>query len=149
MKTILLPSGENVFVSDDDYEYLSKLPWKMGSNGYPHLMITMHELIWWLHGNHRKKGHHVHHVDDNKLNNQRDNLVALSRSDHLATRPTKGWIERTDCRTPNAKRFHAQIKKDGKIEHLGHYYTAEEAQAAYLKRKAELFPDINLRIYPA
>lgn len=35
------------------------------------------------------------------------------------------------------KKYKAIIKQGGKLRHLGYFYTAEEAHAAYLKAKSE------------
>ena len=143
MKTIIMPCGSEVVVSDEDYDYLSTLPWKKCKTGYAYIMLSMHELVAILAGMERPKGHHIHHKDDNKMNNQRENLVSLNRSDHTATRPARGFNVYRDGR---CKPYHARVRKNGKNHAAGSFATEEEATAAYEKKKAELYPDMEIKV---
>lgn len=43
----------------------------------------LHRLIWEKFKGPIPKGHHIHHIDGNKLNNSIENLECMSHSDHL------------------------------------------------------------------
>ena len=44
--------------------------------------IRLHRYIWEKYNGEIPKGHHVHHKDKNKFNNNIDNLIVLSASEH-------------------------------------------------------------------
>lgn len=74
-------------LQDEDYERLNEYEWKLNKSGYAYRMqdgkrIYMHrevmadELEW------RSGAWEVHHLDQNKLNNQRYNLHVCDKTAH-------------------------------------------------------------------
>jgi len=45
--------------------------------------MYVHRLVWALGNGPIPAGHHIHHVDGNKLNNAPDNLVSMPAEEHL------------------------------------------------------------------
>jgi hypothetical protein len=85
-----------VLVDDEDYATVSKMPWayclgyattnrdyKERQKGGPR-KISMHKLLLKP-----PDGHHVHHINGNKLDNRRSNLMVMSASDHIKFHKSK------------------------------------------------------------
>lgn len=108
MKYITCKNGEKVMVDDEDYDFLSRFIWYMGSEldhgGYPccfiygkgntRKQIFMHQLVM-------SGAYGVDHIDQNKLNCQKSNL-------RLVTAQQNGWNtgKRARCsggRTPSSQ----------------------------------------------
>lgn len=86
MKEIVLASGHRSMVSDEDYDYLSRWKWKRHPQGYAartgyvdrkFVTLLMHRVITGA-----ARGEEVHHLNGNKLDNRRENLQLIGRSDH-------------------------------------------------------------------
>jgi len=45
---------------------------------------SLHRMIWQKHFGNIPKGHHIHHIDFNKLNNSIENLQCLTHKEHLS-----------------------------------------------------------------
>jgi len=57
--------------------------WRLSSGYYRRdITIFLHRHVWEKHFGKIPKGHHIHHKDGNKLNNDISNLECLSQSDH-------------------------------------------------------------------
>lgn len=83
----------------------------------------------------------VDHRNTDPLNNRRDNLRLATRSQNCANRglhsnSTSGH-KGVSWHKDNHK-WYARIYKDGKVNHLGYFDTAEEAFAAYCKAAPEI-----------
>jgi hypothetical protein len=91
MKIIKTNKQEEIFVDDEDYDWLSKHTWWYLSNGYAQTNIKhnnkwktklMHRLImgvtdrWTL----------VDHINNNKIDNRRSNLRVCNQSENLRNR---------------------------------------------------------------
>lgn len=86
---------------------------------------------------------HVDHIDGNTRNNCLENLrwCTPSMNAHnskLSTRNKSGLHGVSKCRN----RFRANIQAAGTKKYLGCYKTAEEAFAAYIKAKREVYPEL-------
>ena len=159
MKTIILRGGSECFVSDEDYDFLSRWKWKLNSNGYAcrnttvtlptgkvTRMILMNRLIA------RRMGMNideleVDHNDRNKLNNQRRNLTPRSHTHNAWNTVRKAGATgvRGVSFNKNRSLYYAQIRiGNGKRLRLGHYATIEEAKAAYDKAKQERDSNVGI-----
>ena len=81
----------------------------------------------------------IDHIDGNKLNNHIFNLRVVNSSQNQRNtdkyRNAKGYTK-----TASGK-YQAQIKINGKMEHLGSFDTEEEAHEVYLKKRNEIYKD--------
>lgn len=87
MKIQLTNSRNNVEVDEIDYDYLINLcKWNDDGNGYARTSILvedrmMHRIVAARMGL-DIGGKHVHHIDENPLNNRRHNLTVMTASEH-------------------------------------------------------------------
>jgi hypothetical protein len=73
----------------------------------------------------------IDHIDGNKINNHIDNLrIVNHQQNHFNRTTAKGYSFR---KTKN--KYHAQIRAEKKLKHLGYFNTEEEARQAYLNAK--------------
>ena len=120
----------------------------VSSNGYVVIRINgmlfkAHRLAWlYTHG--MWPDHQIDHINSDKRDNRIKNLRDVSRSVNLQnqTKPPKNntsgffgvsWHKRK-------KRWGAQIKVNGRKQHIGLFDTPEAAHAAYLVAKLRLHP---------
>lgn len=84
----------HALVDDEDYEYLSQWKWRLSHNGYAirservageNKIIRMHRIVL-----ERKLGHDdfedTHHINWNKIDNQRENLQAVTHQQNQCGR---------------------------------------------------------------
>lgn len=152
-------------VSVRDFAWATAYRWSLTTHGYPirrERGPTGHEVIVRLHRAVYQRQHPdvalatgpnsstvIHHVDKNKLNVTRGNLVQLLR------RRTNGPLGRKMQqrggepvsskykgvhRAGSNGRWAAQIQKDG-VRHTEYFYAELEAAEAILRMHYELFPD--------
>jgi hypothetical protein len=141
MKKIRLTQGLFAFVDDEDYERLSKFLWhvlKAGTKTYAvrkesgktkgRRTILMHREVVGL----SDENMQVDHIDQNGLNNTKDNLRVATAKQNRRNRG-RTIANKTGYKgvrpSKNGKRWVVFI--DG--EYLGTYDTAEEAATAYDK----------------
>jgi Rieske Fe-S protein len=131
MKQIMLSnSSEVALVDDDDYELAMKFSWYIDSNGYVAAVVKLHSLVM-------PSPDRTDHVNQNPLDNRRENLRHATRAQNRANTKTnrnnksgfKGVSIRQDSGRKN--KFEASIRFDGSSKHLGCFPTAEEAGMAY------------------
>ena len=90
------------------------------------------------------EGHVVDHRNGNGLDNRKENLRVVTRSQNMMNR---GKTRQNSTgykgvyKTGDSKRnpYSAKIQKDNEVYCLGHYKTAEEAAAVRKKKEEELF----------
>lgn len=87
----------------------------------------LHVYVWEHFNGKVPKGHHVHHADFNKANNEPDNLVLLGAKEHLALHGKSWSAERHEKQTkilvevaiPKAAEWHSS--ESGRSWHKKHY----------------------------
>jgi len=89
------------------------------------------------------EGHVVDHRNRNGLDNRKENLRVVTRSQNLMNRGktrqnTTGYKGAYNCGDSKLNPYTAKIEKDRIVYHLGHHKTAEEAARAYDKKAVEL-----------
>ena len=146
MKIIKLTNGKDALVDDDMYEQLKNYTW-FEMQG--HAATKIHYEIYMMH---RMVKHvmdsslDVHHIDENKLNNQAVNLLTLTKTQH-------GHYKKGFGKSPY--RGVSQIKKTGRwqararvtgvtYKHIGCFITQEQAAKAYDEFVYKLNPHAKL-----
>ena len=146
MKEIILSNNKGITIVDDgDYDMLSEYIWYYLKPGYcqTHIYlngkrtsITMHRFLL---GTYKNK--EIDHIDRDKLNNRRDNLRIVTKSQNKIN------VERRRLGTSKYKgvNFHkvsgkwqARVQKDKKREYLGLFKSENEAAEAYNKEVFKL-----------
>lgn len=107
-------------------------------NGYTRICINgkyyrRHRLIYVMHNGHIPNRLQIDHIDRNKSNDRIENLRAVTQQQNMFNKNVKGY---TFCNT--RKKFKAQIKVNGKLNHLGYYKKEDDARRAYINAKSEL-----------
>lgn len=140
MKKISLSQGKSAIVDDQDFEWLNNYTWCF-QHGYAkrniyingsyskkspkYKVIWMHRLI-----NKTPKGFDTDHIDRNKLNNQRNNLRTVTRSQNklnvgLSKKNTSGYLGVYFSKVES--KWKAQINWNGKRYSLGTFDNKKEA----------------------
>lgn len=131
-----------------DYPANSKKQWgdktgemagAIGTKGYyairiANTTINAHRLVWAMHYQEEPPAV-IDHINRDKTDNRIENLRALTHLENVQNWRGKGYS--VDKRSG---KYQAAISINGKVKWLGYYGTASEAEAAYLKAKAELHP---------
>lgn len=132
----------DVFVDDKDYDFVRQYNW-IFRNGYAatkigHRYQSMHRLIM---GVLPKDPTIVDHIDNNKLNNQRENLRKCDRFQNQQNRKTnrKNTLPKGIRKLPSG-RYNVRIQTYGERQIIGTFDTLEEAvdernRVAKLKHK--------------
>ena len=152
MRVILTKKGEEIFVSDEDFDYLNQFTWYVKKYKYTsyakrgHDGISMHREILGI----TDGSVIIDHVDHNGLNNQRENLRVANKSTNAMNKFCNGEIpyKGVSIRRQKQRYFHkgtgeyryaktkdsivARIKVNGKSITIGSgFKTIEEAALAY------------------
>jgi hypothetical protein len=82
MKEIFTGNGIKILVDDEDYERLMQYKWHLDKDGYAISFEGSHRFL--MHREVLKPAHGfiIHHLDGNKLNNQKLNLERLAENKH-------------------------------------------------------------------
>lgn len=134
MKQIKLTQGKLALVDDESFDYLNQFHWSYRSryasrakqlNGKRIGTIYMHRVV-----NNTPDGFDTDHINQNKLDNRKENLRTVTRSQNNFNSPppkdnksgTKGvfWHKQ-------AKKWWAYININSKRQSLGMYKTSLEA----------------------
>lgn len=134
MERVKLTQDKYALIDDEDLKLVSEYKWHYG-NGYAKRrdhkssLCRMHHLILPL-----KKGYMVDHINGNRLDNRRNNLRLVTKSQNMMNRGLQknsksgymgvSWHKKT-------KSWRAYIKKDRKQIYLGLYDTKIQAAKAY------------------
>lgn len=137
MKEIRLTQGKTALVDDEDYVYLSQWKWHY-SHGYAiraeivnnkQIKIYMHRFVMSA-----PKNVEIDHVNQNKLDNCKNNLRLATRKQNTfnvgkKSNNTSGY--KGVSFQKNANKWAAYIEVDGRKVHLGLFYNPIEAAYAY------------------
>lgn len=143
MREIKLTRGKVALVDDEDYEELNQYKWyalKQGNRFYAKRHIRNHQIS--MHHQVFGKpplGFVTDHIDDNGLNNQKDNLRFVTNRENLQYKninkssfyPGVYWEKRN-------MKWRARIRIDKYRKHLGYFTNEEEAAQAYRDALEEL-----------
>lgn len=106
-----------------------------------------HHIIWTLHYGLIPPEREIDHIDINSTNNRINNLrLVISSENHKNKRARGKIMYKGVCHC--GRKYRAQIKIDGKREHIGYFYTPEEAARAWDRAAAKVgrtdlnFPDL-------
>lgn len=82
----------------------------------------LHQEIWKAAYGPIPEGHHIHHRDEDTLNNELDNLVALPGFDHLSNHAKAQPIEEARARMDHARAFASDwhSSEEGRAWHRKH-----------------------------
>lgn len=100
--------------------------------------VRLHRMVMErVFGRPLERTEEVDHKDRNKLNNCRENLRIVSKSQNMHNRPkpisnTSGY-KGVRFKPNRNKSWEARIYVNGLCKHLGHYSTPSEASIAYIK----------------
>lgn len=133
MKIIKTTKGEDILVSDEDYEWLNVRKWSLNSKGYAvagfkEKVLRMHRVIMQA-----ETGQLINHINRNRADNQRENLRFATHG--LNSRNRKGasssglnWNARYEAWYVSIK-----ITVEGKLKKisLGYFKEEDEASKAY------------------
>jgi hypothetical protein len=145
-RTIKTKKGQEIKVSEVDYEKVSKQAWHV-QNGYVRgcinrtSKITMHKLLM----GEPPQGMEIDHINRDKLDNRRENLRFVTKSENAHNRGMGTgcvWYE------PRLSKWRAEIRENGKKKHLGVFLTEEEARSAYIAAKILLMPRQTSQLLP-
>jgi len=145
MKYINLSQGYKAIVDDEDYEYLNLFKWNVRivnntqyakrSQRLPNATtIQMHRQILNV-----ESGFMVDHINGNGLDNRKENLRIVTRSQNLmnSKKPKTGKTSKYKGvnfykGSKNAtKCWRAEIRLNGKSIYLGAFYSEKDAAIAY------------------
>jgi hypothetical protein len=151
IKEIKLTNSTEVVavVDDEDYERINQHKWQLSPKGYViryigdtwnRGQIRMHNEILELPPN---SG--VDHINQMKWDNCKHNLRIVTHSVNQQNRIIGGKSS-TGFKGVSRHRlkFRAQIQKDGRLESIGVFTSAQEAADAYDKRALELYGEAAL-----
>jgi hypothetical protein len=134
---ITLPDGRYALCDREDFNYLSRFRWALGSPAsgqmYPvtqigNTKIPMHRMVI----GHVGKLNEVDHINRDGFDNRKCNLRVCSRSQNLRNRDAKKGRSRFKGVWPtDSGRWRAHIKVEGKRISLGTFEREEQAAAAY------------------
>ena len=134
---IKLSQGKYATVDKDDHEWLSQWKWHVSKDGYARRNICKNKK-WntiWMHRliNDTPEGLDTDHINRNKLDNRRKNLISATRSQNKlngnAHKDNKTGIKGVSW-NKIAKKWVARICVNYKDINIGFYETFEEAVIA-------------------
>lgn len=145
--SIVLSTGQICFIDAADWAFISQWKWQLNSKGYAcrrpttfggkHKTILMHRLIM------STPPHlEVDHINHNKLDNRRDNLRNVTRSQNhlnrsISKRNTSGVAGVIFDKIRN--RWRASIRVNCKTKELGRFVKLEDAIAARMMAEKEIW----------
>lgn len=147
-------SGTSLFalVDDEDWDKVKEWTWCLNKDGYVVATVfRQHTSIHRLVMGHGPGDPDLHHKDQNKLNNQKYNLIQCSDSQNNAMRGKpknntsgyKGVVWRKD-----RQKWWARVMKDKKWHCAGTFTDIEQAARAYDKLAKLLFGDFACLNFP-
>lgn len=148
MKKIYTHEGDEIFVDDDDFEFLSKFRFRTRSRGSLNVRPVLHggsigpqHLILGF----AEKGKVIDHIDRNPFNNQRSNLRIATQAENSRNKKKKSSVSHSKYKGVSwnriAGKWQVGISCNGKKIHVGLFGSEIEAARAYNKKAIELFGD--------
>jgi len=148
MKEIQLTKGYVALVDAEDFEWLSQFTWRViKPGGYIYAtsringrFVYLHRLVMSV----TDKNIYVDHIDQNTLNNIKSNLRTCTKAENHRNgrmRPNNKSGYRGVHWVGPCKRWHVQIKQDGKTKYLGRFTDLIIAAKAYNKAAKEIHGD--------
>ena len=125
---------------DDDYVWLSQIKWGFSRSGYAQYgSLFAHRIIAKT-----PKGFHTDHINQNKLDNRKENLRIATHSQNRANnsfsiRNTSGFKGVSKA----GKRWRATITVKNKPIYIGVFDDPAEANLAYQKKAQEIFGEFS------
>ena len=138
MKRIKLTQGKFAVVDDENYEYLNQFSWYVTSNGYARRTIRRGKKNQYIRMHNEiigtQKNKETDHINRNKLDNRKDNLRIVTRSENslnkdLQKNNTSGY--KGISWNKKEKKWYSCIKINEKTVSLGRY---KSIQGAWLAR---------------
>ncbi len=136
MKYIELTQGKRAIVDDEDFDYINQWKWCLSTRGYAERsfklngksrIIKMHRLIM----NFPKE---IDHIDNNRLNNQKNNLRIVSRSQNRTNSGLRSdnvsGKKGVSLSKPSGK-YVAQVQFNKGRAYLGSFENIHHAALAY------------------
>jgi hypothetical protein len=109
--------------------------------GFEGTLHRAHRLAWaYVHG--KAPEGHIDHINRNKTDNRISNLRCVSASENSQNilRIRRGKVQHGIDFNSRTNRYRARISVDGRRLCLGHFATADEAQATYIAAKLRMHP---------
>ena len=122
--------GGIALVSKEDYDELSKYAWHQTDTGYA--MGTINNILKYMHRviKNEPKGKVVDHINENRLDNRRENLRILTRSKNGENKRKQ---ENTTskyygvCFKKDKKKYEVTIRHDNEPRYLGSFINEIDA----------------------
>lgn len=145
LKRIKLTKGYAI-VDDDDYETIRQYRWHL-SNGYACRTYVLNgkKAYCYMHRqiNNTPIGLYTDHINGNKLDNRRNNLRVVTKSQNSANSSKRSDNLSSNYRgvrrNTASSTFMARIRKDGIVYYIGSFKTQLEAATAYNEKALQLF----------
>ncbi len=146
MKRIPLTKGKYAIVDNEDYHYLSRFKWSfVNTSGViscvtqiSNTSIYMHQMILPA-----KKVHYWKHINNNNLDNRKQNLELISANHrrHLGHKKVLGASKYRGVQNSSPNTWRVVIQKDKKRHVVGIFKKIEEKKAAlaYNEKALELY----------
>ena len=135
MKKIKLTQGKFALVDDEDFEKVNAYKWCFLRYARRTIYKNGIKKNWFLHWDiigQPERGFEVDHINQNKLDNRRNNLRIVTHSINQQNKPRGGGVGYTKKQYKGKIYYHAQKGNNGKVIYLGTYSTPELARQAYL-----------------
>lgn len=135
-KEIELTQGYKTLVDDIDFEYLSQFRWHLSGGYVKRNRISMHRIILERKlGRKLTPGEFPDHVDNNPLNNTRQNIRPCTHAQNMRNKSktrgqTSSQFKGVSLHSTGNK-WQSQIRADGKILYIGLFSDEELAAKAY------------------
>ena len=136
MKKIPLTKGKVALVNDEDFPLLSQWKWFAVQRGrYFHAGRRVQGIDWrwqtvYMHRQIMGFPECVDHINDNGLDNRRENLRPCTRGQNQY-RKRNGNPNRGIRQDPRTGKWRADIQVNGRKRFLGSFLTTSEASSAY------------------
>ena len=130
-------SGKHALVSLEDYDRLAGQRWHLSTIGYPRTRhgpgsrthVYMHQLVCQA-----PEGHHVDHVNGDKLDNRRCNLRSATQHQNMFMNapPRRGTSRFKGVHFKrNVQKYRAAIQFAGVKRQIGYFDSEDDAAKAY------------------